>query len=145
MGTVEPAINVFIDNVQALNDLTLDLPREYLHPNSPLIDIGPSERLHREYYYPKPSSRGLRELNRDARISLYQLELTIKQGVGSGILRPNNLPHVVMMLLNDAGRLMNLLYAMRNRGEVSRKTFRRGRRLVKALWVSVGNPPHNEF
>lgn len=120
----ELARNVFIDNLQALRNLTLDLPRGY--------------------FYPKPESRGIRELNRDARLALRQFEATIKQGIESGILG-STIPQLVMLFLNDAGRLMGTLYAMRNRGEVSRKTYRRGRRLFRALWMSVGNPPHNEF
>lgn len=125
MDTEEPAEKVFIDNVQQLSDLTFDLPRKGIYPN--------------------PSSRGLRELNRDARLALVQLDLTIEQGKDSGSLRPTNLRHVVMTLLNDAGVLMSLLYAMRNRGEITRKTWRRARRLHRALWACVGNPPHNEF
>lgn len=121
----ELARNVFVANTTRLLDLTLDLPRGY--------------------YYPKRSSRGIRELNRDARLALVQLELTIKQGAGAGILKPDNTPNMVMMLLNDVGRLMGTLYAMRNRGEITRRTWRRARRLFRALWMSVGNPPHNEF
>lgn len=125
MDTVEAAVNFFIDNIQRLSDLTFDLPRNGI--------------------YPKPSSRGLRELNRDARKALVQFDLTIKQGIVSGILRPTNLPHIVMTLLNDACLLMSLLYAMRNRGEITRRTWRRARTLYRTLWASVGNPPHNEF
>lgn len=121
----EPAVNVFIDCTQRLSDLTFDLPHKG--------------------YYPKPSSRGIRELNRDARLTLVQLELTIRQGIGSGILTPTNLRHVVMRLLNDAGLLMVWLYEMRNRGEITRRTWRRARTLHRALWASVGNPPHNSF
>jgi hypothetical protein len=58
MDTEEPAVNVFIDNIQRLSDLTFDLPRKGI--------------------YPKPTSRGLRALNRDARVALVQLDLTIK-------------------------------------------------------------------
>jgi hypothetical protein len=125
MDAVEPVVNVFIDNAQRLRDLTFDLPRNGI--------------------YPKPSSRGLQELNRDAHLTLVQLDLTIKQGIASGILGPTNLSHVVMMLLNDAGLLMSWLHAMRNRGEITPGTWRRARRLHRALWASVGNPPHNEF
>lgn len=122
----EPAINVFIDNVQRLNDLTFNLPHKGI--------------------YPKASSRGIRELNRDARVALVQFELTINQGINGGLLRPvHGLTHVVMVFLNDAGVLMGWLYAMRNRGEITRRTWRRARRLHRFLWMTVGNPPHNSF
>lgn len=124
-ATEEPAVNFFIDTIQRLGDLTFDLPHKGI--------------------YPKLSSRGLRELNRDAGLALVQLDLTIMQGLGSDILRLANLPHVVMMLLNDAGLLMSWLYAMHNRGEITRRTWRRARRLHRALWASVGNPSQNEF
>jgi hypothetical protein len=125
MDMEKTAINVFIDNTRRLRALTCDLPRDF--------------------YYPKRSSRGVRELNRDARLALRQCELTINQGVSSGILGPSNLRNLVMLFLNDAGMLMARLYEMRNRGEVSRKTWRRGRRLHRQMWTAVGNPPHNEF
>lgn len=120
----ERARNVFIDNTQRLLELTLDLPRGY--------------------YYPKRSSRGIRELNHDARLTIKQFELTIKQGVEAGILG-STMPNIVMRLLNDAGLLMGWLYQMRSRGEITRRTWRRARRLHRKLWFSVGNPPHNEF
>lgn len=122
----ELARNAFIDSVQRLRDLTCDLPRGY--------------------FYPKPSSRGIRELNRDARLAVAQFELTINQGINSGLIRPvHGLSNVVMVLLNDAWVLIRVLSAMRNRGEITRKTWRRARRLHRALWMSVGNPPHNEL
>lgn len=117
-------VNVFIDNSRRLNGLILDLPRGY--------------------FYPKRSSTGIRELNRDARLALAQLELTIKHGVSAGILG-HTMPHVVMMLLNDAWVLMRRLYEMRNRREITRRTWKRAQRLHRVLWRAVGNPPHNHF
>lgn len=125
METIEPDVKVLIDNSQRLRDLTFDLPRNGI--------------------YPKPSSKGLEELNRDACLALAQLDLTIKQGITSGILQPTNLSKVVMTLLNEAGVLMSWLHDMSNRGEITKETWRRARRLHRALWASVGNPPHNEF
>ena len=122
----ELARNAFIDSVQRLSALTFDLPHKGI--------------------YPKPSSRGIRELNHDARLAVRQFEATINQGIDGGLIRPvHGLNHVVMVFLNDAGRLMGWLLAMRSRGEITRRTWRRARRLHHRLWWAVGNPPHNEF
>lgn len=122
----ELARNAFIDSVQRLSALTFDLPRGY--------------------HYPNAASRGIRELNRDARLAVRQFELTINQGIDGGLIRPvHGLSNIVMVFLNDAGRLMGWLLAMRSRGEITRRTWRRARRLHRRLWFAVGNPPHNEF